>query len=72
MKNRKDYLKPSIEAVVCPDICSDPLRESYDFGDGNGSTIGGNPNPSDGPNYGNEEKTKQTTLWDFNAWDDIE
>ena len=67
---KRKYVTPHIEAIVCPDICTDPLRPSYDLGDGNGSTTSGNP--TGGPNYGDIEKTKQTTLWDFKAWDDIE
>ena len=72
VKDRKrKYVTPHIELIVCPDICTVPARQSYDLGDGNGSTISGNPDPTEGPNYGGE-KTKQTTLWDFKAWDDIE
>lgn len=71
VKDRKrKYVTPHIELIVCPDICTVPVRPSYDLGDGNGSTESGNP--TGGPNYGDGEKTKQTTLWDFKAWDDIE
>ena len=71
VKDRKrKYVTPHIELIVCPDICTVPVRQSYDLGDGNCSTNYGNP--TGGPDYGNIEKTKHTTLWDFKAWDDIE
>lgn len=69
---KRKYVTPHIELIVCPDICTVPARQSYDLGDGNYSTNYGNPDLTIGPNYGDKEKTKQTTLWDFKAWDDIE
>ena len=73
VKDRKQkYVTPHIELIVCPDICTVPVRQSYDLGDGNCSTIYDNPDLTEGPNYGGPESTKQTTLWDFKAWDDIE
>lgn len=73
VKDRKQkYVTPHIEVIVCPDICTVTVIQSYNLSDGNHSMNIGNPDLNIGPNYGGPESTKQTTLWDFKAWDDIE